>query len=152
METQGPSISYELLDICLDKCDLNIGSNNPKLPVRYKFEISVLTKEECVDNKRWRVELKQVGKTVAILSKDFPDYEQASEFISLVREYGSEFANFKVFKTEPNPLKYFFRLYDEDRKLIFESRTCYSDISSNSFFIAFSSITIASSFYCFFSL
>ncbi|HWI93200.1 MAG TPA: hypothetical protein VNT20_18105 [Flavisolibacter sp.] len=132
VKTQGTS--YELLDICLDKCDLNVGVNNPTLPVLYKFEISVLTIEECVDSKRWRVELKQVGKAAAILSRDFLDYEQASEFISVVRTYGSEFANFKIFKTASSPVKYFFRLYNEDGRMLFESNTCYSKISPNLFF------------------
>lgn len=127
-EIKGDPVKYELLDICLDKCDLGIGANNT-LPTRYKFDILVLKKEECIDNKRWRVELKRSGSDKVILSQIFTEYEQASEFISLVREYGSEFANFRVFKTE-EPLQYFFRLYDENKKLIIESKTCYDKISS----------------------
>jgi hypothetical protein len=48
-----------------------------------------------------------------------------SEFISLLREYGSEYSNYKVYKTSDAAPKYFFRIFDEDGKLIIESETLY---------------------------
>lgn len=56
------------------------------------------------------------------------DLLSVSEFISLLREYGSELANFKVFKKDDT--HYFFRLFDEQNKLIIESEAFYSDYST----------------------
>ena len=127
-------ITYELLNICLDKCDLNIGSNS-KTSILYRFDISVLATKDCIDNKRWRVQLVRIDVTpgVVIFEATFKEYEMASAFISTVREYGSEFENYKVLKSEDDssPDKYFFQLLDENGKLIVESETCYSGAGTN---------------------
>ncbi|HEY5969971.1 MAG TPA: hypothetical protein VIU35_18445 [Chitinophagaceae bacterium] len=127
---------YELLDVCLDKCDLNIGNNNPNIPTRYKFEVRFLKIHECTDKKRWQVELKRIAapENILITKETFHEYKQASEFISMIREYGSEFANFKIWKNDETPVKYFFRLFNEKGTAIFESDTCYTTMGNNPFF------------------
>ena len=122
-------IKYKLLDVCLDKCDLNIGANASPLPVLYKFDISVLKGADCIDNKRWLVQFRKTNETIVIFEATFKEYEQASAFISRVREYGSELENFKVFKNDDDDTtnKYFFQLLDENRNIILESNYCYSD-------------------------
>ena len=141
------NILYELLDVCLDKCDLNVGANNPRIPVRYKFDVKLLKIHECTDNKRWQVAVKRIAspENILITNKTFESYNNpyedpnnpysdASKFIASVRDYGSEFANFRIFKTDESPVRYFFRLVDENEKTIFESETCYPAISNNPFF------------------
>ena len=129
-----PKLSYELLDVCLDKCDLNVGSNNPPLQVLYKFDISVLKTEDCIDNKRWLVQFRKTTDSIIIFKATFKEYEQAAAFISTIREYGSENINFKVFKNDDDNTLCFFRLFDENDKLIIESETCYKTGSSNVIF------------------
>lgn len=127
------TIKYELLNICLDKCDLNVGKNSTT-QVSFKFDITILATEDCIDNKRWKVELKRIPDNVVIFEATFKEYGLASAFISTIREYGSEFENFSVFKNEDDPTKYFLRVYDENQNILFESKTCYTSISTNPYF------------------
>jgi hypothetical protein len=120
--------TYELIDVCLDECDttLKFDSGNPP---QYKFEITVLPPEKCIDKKRWKVALLKItGINNPIFQATFKEYEQASAFISTLRNIGSELESFKVFKSDSEmPLdKYFFRLLDENKKLVIESDKCYS--------------------------
>jgi hypothetical protein len=141
--------TYELLDVCLDKCDLNAGVNNPALPVWYKFNIRRLKGKECIGNKKWEVTMIRVldrtnpsdplnpvifkkiffkyGKLDEAPSGPEDDLLSASEFIAILREYGSEYANYKVYKTSDTTPKYFFRVFDEFDNLVIESEPYYNN-------------------------
>jgi uncharacterized protein YegP (UPF0339 family) len=148
--------THELLDVCLDKCDLNVGANTAPLPVLYKFNIRKLKTEECIGNKKWEVSMIRMLDPArpsdplnpVIFKKIFFKYGKldegnsgpgdnllsASEFISMLREYGSDYSNYKVYKTNDATPKYFFRIFDEKGKLVIESETLYDNFlaASNS--------------------
>lgn len=128
------TVAYQLLDVCLDNCDLNINSDNPAVEILYKFDITVLPPKDCIDGKRWTIQLKKITGNMVIFQETFKEYEQAAAFISTIREYGSENINFKVFKNDDDTTLCFFRLFDENEKLIVESETCYKTGSSNVIF------------------
>lgn len=126
----GPVIktTYELFDVCLDECDATLIFNTGKT-AGYKFEIKALPPEKCLDKKRWEVSLVNIkDRSRPILRTTFKEYEQASGFVSSVRNYGSELNNFSVFKNDDDnfPDAFFFRLFDENKKMIAESSKCYS--------------------------
>ena len=134
-ENNQPSgAEFQLLDICLDKCDITIKQDATER-LKYKFDLQVLPPEKCLDGKRWNVILNRIdppnmdGSFIKILEHQFKDYELASDFISKVREYGSELINFSVYKTNSiaNP-KYYFKLKDENSITLVES-SCFSVFS-----------------------
>lgn len=125
---------FKLLDICIDKCDVLVQQDS-KVKIDYKFELQVLPPEECRDGKRWRVTLirlrsddASVTPPVIILNATFKEYEGASAFISLVREYGSEWVNFNFYKSRKTG-KYYFVLRNKNGKRIAES-SCYEVLST----------------------
>jgi len=125
--TQGSP--FRLLDICLDECDLNIERHDGGAK-RYKFEMEVWPLKKCKDGKRWNVKLtkrKENGATdYVVLEKQFKDYELASDFISKVREYGSDAGNYEICQADNR--NYYFRLKDENRITLVESN-CFKDYS-----------------------
>lgn len=148
---QPDPVQYELLDVCLDECDPKVGDSH-SMPVWYKFNIRLLRGTECIDNKKWEVTLKRIvnmndpeddrnqviftrtftkyGKLDKVPSRYKLDQLSASEFISILREYGSELDNFKIYKTVDDAgvtLKYYFKIFDEDGDIVIESETMYSD-------------------------
>jgi len=120
-------INYELLDICLDKCDVGKEPDKPSDIVIYRFDIRVLPPEKCLGGKRWVVELVK-NKDEIILSATFKEYELASTFISALREYGSEVENFIIYKTKTGN-KFYFKIKDENGTTLAES-SCFSKFST----------------------
>jgi uncharacterized protein YegP (UPF0339 family) len=123
---------FKLLDVCLDKCDLLI-KQDATATVDYKFDLQVLPAEECLDGKRWKVILNRIrpsvgGNPVKILEHTFKDFELASDFISNMREYGSELVNYAIYKTKVGD-KFYFKLKDKNGNTIVES-SCFSTYSS----------------------
>jgi len=112
---------FKLLDICLDKCDLNIKKLDGEKE-KYKFDIEVWPLKKCKDGKRWNVILRKInGKEplYIIFEEQFKSYELASEFITLVREYGSDLANYRIYESNS---KYYFKIKDENDRTVVESR------------------------------
>jgi len=123
---------FRLLDICLDKCDLLIEQDATGT-VDYKFDLQVLPPEECLDGKRWKVILNRIrplagGKPVKILEHTFKDFDLASDFISNMREYGSELVNYTIYKTKVGE-KFYFKLKDKNGTTLVESN-CFTTYSS----------------------
>jgi hypothetical protein len=125
---------FKLLDICLDKCDLTI-TQDATATSNYKFDLQVLPPEKCLDGKRWNVVLNRIhpahsdGSPVKILEHTFKDFELASDFISKVREYGSELVNFVIYKTRTGD-KFYFKLKDKSGNTLVES-SCFNTFSKD---------------------
>jgi hypothetical protein len=133
---------FKLLNVCIDKCDLKNESDSKEIPT-YKFDIIKLKLNECINGRQWRITLKRIVTIkvegvkvtlepiklakdfIPIFEDDFYHYEEASEFISNIRDYGSEIENFVIYKDEDSD-KYFFQLVDEDGTFKTESLTCYA--------------------------
>jgi hypothetical protein len=132
---------FKLLDICLDKCDVVIEKDELVIP-EYKFDLVVLPAEECLDGKRWKVALNRLhqldasgnplpGKhPVKILEHRFGEFELASDFISKMRELGSELVNFNIYKTAGHDTRYYFKLADKSGRTIVQS-SCFHEFSSD---------------------
>ena len=129
---------FKLLNICLDRCDLSIKKDAAD-KLNYKFDLQVLPPEKCRDGKRWNVILNRIVPIkdekipVKILEHQFKDYELASDFISKVRENGSELINFVIYRTKSKlapDSKYYFKLKDENGKTLVES-SCFTGFSNN---------------------
>lgn len=114
---------FKLLNICLDKCDLNIKQDASER-LNYKFDLQVLPPKECRDGKRWNVILTRISPPAQIFEHKFKDYELASDFISKVREYGSELINFVIYKTKTIN-DFYFKLKDKNGNTLVES-SCFS--------------------------
>jgi len=126
---------FKLLDICLNKCDISIHADKTIADtttdtVNYKFDLQVLPPEKCRDGKRWNVTLSRIRqdgalltKPVKILEHPFKTYELASDFISKVRNYGSELKNFLVYKTKIGE-RFYFKLVDDNGATLVES-SCF---------------------------
>lgn len=122
---------FNLLNICMDKCDVAKTPEKPNDAIKYRFDLQVLPPEKCRDGKRWNVKLTKLETNQAILERQFKDYELASAFISKVREYGSELINFVIYKTNSvTDPKYYFKLKDENGNTLIES-SCFGTFSTN---------------------
>lgn len=125
---------FQLLDICLDKCD-GIIEKDASATVDYKFDLQVLPPEKCRDGKRWNVMLNRIhpvgadGKPVKIFEHTFKEFEEASDFIAKVREYGSERINFQIYKSRTGD-KFYFKLKDKIGFTLVES-SCFSMFSKD---------------------
>jgi len=130
-DEKGQGEAFKLLDICLDKCDLLVNQDIEPT-IEYKFDLQILPLEKCLDGKKWKVILnrkdpKSNAYNQQILEHTFKDFDSASDFISNLREYGSELVNYVIYKSEKN---YYFRLKDKSGNTLVESScfTKYSDI------------------------
>ncbi len=122
---------FKLLNICLDKCDLHVKQDAKARP-NYKFDLQVLPPEKCLDGKRWNVILNRLDPAAKVLEHQFKEYELASDFISRVREYGSELENYSIYKTHSRETPaYYFKLKDDKGKTLVES-SCFSMYSTTS--------------------
>ena len=117
-------LPYELLNICINQCDLEINAVPSPGRVNYKFDIAVLHEKICVGGERWRVRLLSIPDPAIltdtakiIFSNNFKTYEQAAAFITTIREYGSEKENYTICR-EPDSDRYYFILYVDKRKVI----------------------------------
>jgi hypothetical protein len=119
---------FKLLDICIDKCDLLVIQDSD-VTVDYKFDLEVLPPEKCLDGKRWKVVLSRIHplgtevSPVKILEHTFKDFDLASDFISSLREYGSELINYDIYKTKIG-VNYYFKIKDKNGKTLVES-SCF---------------------------
>jgi hypothetical protein len=124
---------FQLLGICLDKCDMAIKQDATST-VDYKFDLQVLPPEKCLDGKRWNVILNRINHSnpnapTKILEHTFKDFDLASDFISKVREYGSELVNFTIYKTRKGD-NFYFKLKDKNGTTLVES-SCFSKYSKD---------------------
>jgi hypothetical protein len=100
--------------------------------------MDVVEPEKCLDGKRWKVVLNRLQAAsntdtdklpVKILEHTFKDFDLASDFISSLREYGSELINFVIYKTKTGN-NYYFKLKDKNGKTLVES-SCFKIFSEN---------------------
>lgn len=133
-ESGKNTIPVALPAICLDGCDLGIGLDEGETPT-HRIKVSRLPADQCYDKMPWKLEVltraKKPTESISLLYQrviygpkteyiplKFKRYEQLSDRLAALREYGSERVNYQIVDNgeQGSALKYGFTLHTDDPK------------------------------------
>lgn len=140
LDEANSTIPASILNVCLDTCDLGIGlGENTQTPL-YRKKIIRIAAEKCYDNMPWVLEyFHKSDKGLAydlsfLFQKVFTDesapqplkfrrYEQLSQRVRDLNEYGSERIYYQILSNEQegDALKYSFIIRDESENILAQS-------------------------------
>ncbi len=130
-ESGKNNIPVNLPAICLNECDLGIGLNEGEAPT-HRIRVSRLPADQCYDKMPWKLEVLTrakkpaeisllfqrviYGPTTTYMPLKFKRYEQLSDRLAALREYGSERINYRIVNNgeQGTALKYSFILHTDD--------------------------------------
>ncbi|AKD55541.1 hypothetical protein [Spirosoma radiotolerans] len=131
-ESGRNDIPVALPAICLDECDLGIGLDEGEAPT-HRISVSRLPADQCYDKMPWKLEVltraKKTTESISLLYQrviygpattymplKFKRYEQLSDRLAALREYGSERANYQIVNNgeQGSALKYGFILHTDN--------------------------------------
>ncbi len=139
-DENGDPITVELLDVCLDPCDLGIGLDEGTEKPKYRKRISRIPAAKCFDQMPWVLEYLRLNEVSnlydqSLLFQDvisgsnetqplkFRRYENLIDRIKDIQEYGSERVNYEIVQGTDanNEVKYGFVLRGDDHVKLAQS-------------------------------